>query len=224
MKPAILFDLGNTLAAYYRARDFMPILEESVGSVLAELEARELTTVSLDAAIESAAAENRESSEFRVTPLGQRLERIFRVSLADDASLESALCARFLEPIFRVARLYEETLSVLETLRREGYPTGIVSNTPWGSPPEPWREEIARLGLGARVDAAVFCGDVGWRKPDRRIFQRAAEAVGREPAQCVFVGDDLEWDIAGSESAGMRPVLIDREGRHPDFYGERLQS
>ena len=38
----------------------------------------------------------------------------------------------------------------------------------------------------------------------------------------MFVGDDLRWDIEGSASVGMRPVLIDREGRHPEYAGERV--
>lgn len=43
-------------------------------------------------------------------------------------------------------------------------------------------------------------------------------------ADCVFVGDDLEWDVAGSAAAGMRPVLIDRDDRHPSFAGVRIRS
>jgi FMN phosphatase YigB (HAD superfamily) len=38
----------------------------------------------------------------------------------------------------------------------------------------------------------------------------------------MFVGDDLRWDIEGSTAVGMRPVLIDRDGRHPEYKGERV--
>jgi len=36
---AVLFDLGNTLAAYYRRDEFQPILERAVDNVLTELRA-----------------------------------------------------------------------------------------------------------------------------------------------------------------------------------------
>lgn len=70
----------------------------------------------------------------------------------------------------------------------------------------------------------ALCGDVGWCKPARAIFDRAAHDLGVANEECVFVGDDLEWDIAGSVLASMRPILIDRDDRHPTFTGTRLRS
>ena len=52
----------------------------------------------------------------------------------------------------------------------------------------------------------------------------AAASVKRRPEDCMFVGDDLSWDIAGSEAAGMRPVLMDRDRRHHDYAGERVED
>jgi len=112
----------------------------------------------------------------------------------------------------------------LELLRRQGYRTAVVSNSPWGSPAALWRKELRRLGIAGLVDAVVLCGDVGWRKPSRRIFEHARKRLGVAGAECVFVGDDLEWDVAGSAAAGMRPVLIDRDGRHASFAGARVRS
>ncbi|RLB51693.1 MAG: hypothetical protein DRI90_22745 [Deltaproteobacteria bacterium] len=54
------------------------------------------------------------------------------------------------------------------------------------------------------------------------MFEVAAKALDRIPQECIFVGDDLRWDIAGSTAAGMRPVLIDRDRRHPQHAGERV--
>jgi putative hydrolase of the HAD superfamily len=68
----------------------------------------------------------------------------------------------------------------------------------------------------------VLFGDVGWRKPARQIFDYAAARLHRQPNECVFVGDDLLWDIAGSSAVGMHPILIDRDNRHRDHIGERV--
>ena len=224
MKPAVLFDLGNTLAAYYRADQFGPILELAISGVLRELESRDLTSVAPEAALSRALAENEEAPDFRFRPMADRLARIFDVSLADDPPLAEALCECFLRPIFAIGRLYEDTLPALAELRDAGHPTAIVSNAPWGSPPDLWRRELARLGLAASVDCVVLCGDVGWRKPAREIFDYAARMLERLPGKCVFVGDDLRWDISGSAAAGMRPLLMDREHRHPNHSADRAHD
>jgi FMN phosphatase YigB (HAD superfamily) len=39
------------------------------------------------------------------------------------------------------------------------------------------------------------------------------------PERCVYVGDDPALDVGPAASVGMRPVLIDRRGRFPDFSG-----
>ena len=224
MKPAVLFDLGNTLAAYYRPEQFRPILEAAIAETLSELESRGRTGVALEAAVSSAVAEDWEAPDFRFRPMAERFSRIFGISIADEPDLAEVLCERFLKPIFAVGRVYEDTLPVLERLRSAGYPTGIVSNAPWGSPPEPWRRELARLGLAESVDCVVLCGDVGWRKPAARFFRYAAEKAGRAPEECVFVGDDLRWDIAGSAAVGMRPILMDRDDRHRGYEGDRVRD
>ena len=222
MTAAVLFDLGNTLAAYYHASEFRPILTEAIGAVRDELSRRGLCAMSLESAMAAAVTENREAPDYRFTPMTERFERIFQVSLTNNPSLAASACERFLAPIFAVARVYDDTLPTLAQLREAGVRTAIVSNAPWGSPPELWRRELRRLGLSDAVDAVVLCGDVGWRKPAPDIFHNAVGKLGCEPAECMFVGDDLRWDIEGSAAVGMRPMLIDRDGRHPEYKGERV--
>lgn len=224
MQPAILFDLGNTLAAYYHADEFAPILQRSVDAVLAELATLGLATVPRELALRSALQENREAPDHRFRPMAGRLERIFGIPLGESAALRDRLCEAFLDPIFAVGRVYEDSVPSLAKLRAEGYRTAIVSNAPWGSPPGLWHAELGRLGLAGLVDGVVLCGDVGWRKPASAIFERAAAALDCPAGACVFVGDDLRWDVAGSEAAGMRAVLIDRDRRHPGFPGPRIEN
>jgi putative hydrolase of the HAD superfamily len=114
----------------------------------------------------------------------------------------------FLQPIFDTAVLDPDAHAVLDVLRRRGVRTAIVSNTPWGSPADLWREELARHGLLQRVDAAVFCMDVGWRKPHRAPFDCALSLLSVEPSEAIFVGDDHRWDVVGAQNAGMQAVLL----------------
>jgi len=222
MATAVLFDLGNTLAAYYHPSEFRPILAAAIRAVRDELSLRGLCDVPFEGALEAANAETREAPDYRFRPMIERLERIFQVPLANDEALATALCRRFLDPIFALGRVYEDALPALEELRKAGVRTAIVSNAPWGSPAELWREELRRLRLVDAVDAVVMCGDVGWRKPAPQIFEHTMRKLDCRPEECVFVGDDIRWDIEGSASVGMRPVLIDRDGRHPEYAGERV--
>ena len=86
---------------------------------------------------------------------------------------------------------------------------------PWGSPWEPWHEEMARHGLTAAVDAVATCREAGYRKPDRRAFELALSRLGVSAERCLFVGDDPRWDVAGGRDAGMDVALIDRHGEWP---------
>jgi putative hydrolase of the HAD superfamily len=45
------------------------------------------------------------------------------------------------------------------------------------------------------------------------------ERLAVEPAEAVMVGDTIEDDVEGAIAMGMRAVLLDREGRHPDYAG-----
>jgi putative hydrolase of the HAD superfamily len=219
----VLFDLGNTLARYYERAEFGPILERSVQAVLAELGRRGIRAPDFDAAMSAAREENREAPDFRFTPMEARLSRIFRLE-APESTLLRALCERFLGPIFAVGRVYDDTLPALERLRTAGFPTAIVSNAPWGSPPNLWRDELERLRLAPAVDKVILCVDVGWRKPAAQIFHRAAEEVGVPSESCIFVGDEPHWDVAGSSAVGMQAILIDREGHNPAHSGPRIRN
>ena len=151
---------------------------------------------------------NREQPDHAVQPLEARLQRLFGAHEAIDAASAATLATAFLKPIFATARLDPHAVPVLRALRGRGIKSAIVSNTPWGSPAGAWRAELARHGLLDQVDAAVFCMDVGWRKPHRAPFDRALLLLAVAPTDALFVGDDHRWDVVGARNAGIRPVLL----------------
>ena len=106
--------------------------------------------------------------------------------------------------------LYEDALPVLDELRGAGLKLGLVSNT--GRDLEAF---VAHHLLD--VDVAIGSRAHGYTKPDPTIFRAALERLEVEPAAAAMVGDSLEDDIEGAAALGMRAILIDREGRHPEF-------
>jgi len=64
--------------------------------------------------------------------------------------------------------------------------------------------------FGERV---VISGEVGCEKPSNAIFERGLQAIGCAAADTVFVGDNLETDIAGANSAGLASIWVARGRR-----------
>ena len=220
---AVLFDLGNTLVAYYRASDFAPVLRESIDGICDFLAERNSVVADRDRTFQHALELNTEDPDHRVRPLAGRLIEIFSEHELVDSDL-SAMCDIFLRPIFRLGTLDAHALPTLAAIRRKGLQTAIVSNTPWGSPAERWAEELRRHGLAEAVDSTVFCVDVGWRKPAPQIFQHALSLLDVDARDSVFVGDDPRQDVAGAEQSGLRAILLDPRRTRADTPGPSIRS
>ncbi len=212
---AVLFDLGGTLVSYYDVEQFEPVLRESLAACLDVLGRPALDDAARGELLREALKLNEGRADEAVWPLQERLARLFEVHPGDCAAL-ARLCSAFLQPIFAMASPDRFAVPLLAELGASGIRTAIVSNTPWGSPAEAWRAELATHGLLDRVDAVVFCVDVGWRKPHAAPFAQALELLGVDASEAVFVGDDPHWDVIGARRAGLTPVLISRHPRLRD--------
>ena len=123
----------------------------------------------------------------------------FEIAVSDD-ELE-----RFLEAEHRAwapaRQLATTSHALLEALRERGLRLGLVSNA--FDPPELLHRDLAELGIAERLDVALFSSEVGRRKPDPEIFQRALDALEVDASAVLFVGDTLASDIAGAGALGM---------------------
>jgi putative hydrolase of the HAD superfamily len=93
----------------------------------------------------------------------------------------------------------ERMIALTRAVRAAGIPTAMVSNSLGYGP-------YAILDLDSLFDAQLYSGRVGVRKPSRRIYAMAADALGVEPGECVMV-DDLEQNLAGAARIGVAGVL-----------------
>lgn len=105
---------------------------------------------------------------------------------------------------------YPDAVPALRALHWRGVRVAIVSD--WDCTLE---DHLERLGVGAWIDAVVVSAEIGVRKPDPRLFEAALARLGVVRDEAVVCGDDPSRDLAGAVAAGIRGVLIDREGRHP---------
>jgi HAD superfamily hydrolase (TIGR01509 family) len=73
------------------------------------------------------------------------------------------------------------------------------------------REKIARFELAPLFDIVLVEGELGFGKPDPRVFERALRALGAEPYEALMTGNDLRSDVLGAKRAGVRAVWVDHE-------------
>lgn len=104
------------------------------------------------------------------------------------------------------ARLFDDAVPFLRSLRSQGFRIALVSNCA-----ENTRQLLAGLGLSALADEVVLSCEVGCAKPDPAIYQHALGLLGVRAGAAVFV-DDQPAFCAGAVEAGMTALRIDRGG------------
>jgi putative hydrolase of the HAD superfamily len=105
-------------------------------------------------------------------------------------------------------RLHDDALPFLAAVEAAGRPVGALSN----SSRTLSVEKLDRLGLADRLPLLVTPDDLGFGKPDPRVFALACERLGSEPRTTAYVGDELDVDAQAATAAGLVGVWLDRRG------------
>jgi 2-phosphoglycolate phosphatase len=131
------------------------------------------------------------SVAFDISPQHERF-----VELRDD------FLYRYEQRMTQQTRVFDAVLPMLEALDKGSRRWGIVTNKATR-----FTEPLVRsLGLHPRA-AAVVAGDTTpHSKPHPAPLLEAARRVGLDPAQCVYVGDDVR-DVQAGHAAGMATVV-----------------
>jgi len=127
-----------------------------------------------------------------------------------DAEVEE-LAWLWYEPLSHCATVEPGAQEILAALRADGIKLGAVSNT--FVPGQVLDRHLATEGLLESLPVRVYSCDVVYRKPDRRIFRVALEAMKVAPTEAIFVGDSLIADIWGANRMKMISVLKTARGR-----------
>jgi len=213
----ILFDLGDTLldfgavdvlsvfrAGAELAHEYLRSIGQPVVS-LSKYHSRQLWAIRWRCAISRIVRREFDSSDVLA-----RVSRRMGQNLSDEQLAQLSWC--FYEPLSRHGKLAEGTLQTLTALRDAGITMGLVSNTFLSA--HILDRHLKQVGLFDLMAVRVYSSQVRWRKPDRRIFNKALDAAGLTAARTLFVGDRPDIDIRGANRVGMISVLRD-VGRTP---------
>lgn len=107
-------------------------------------------------------------------------------------------------------RLYDEVAEVLPLLAQRHRLVALTNGN----------ADLERIGLSHLFHATVSARDLGWAKPDIRIFEHARDLLDVAGEHIWHVGDDPLLDVVGAQRAGMRTVWMNRDGRGWPFPDE----
>ena len=108
-------------------------------------------------------------------------------------------------------RGYEPLPGAVDTLqwfRQSGCRLALVSN---GGAATQWAK-IHRFELRELFDVILIEEELGYGKPDPRIYQRALEELETPANQAWMIGDHLEFDVAQPQRMGLVGIWIDAGG------------
>ncbi|MBO0811536.1 MAG: HAD family hydrolase [Microlunatus sp.] len=210
----VFFDVDQTLC------DFATMMSRALAASLAEIGTRwpELRGRYRPADLE--AIRDRLADGYRDGPVplvpvrrqmfAEVLQPVHPTAAEIDEITEHYLSIRFADPV-----IFDDVLPCLESLHGR-YRLGVITNG---------NSKLDTLGLDHYFRAEFTAEQVGFAKPDPRMFRHAAAAVGCGPAELIMVGDSYRKDVEAARSAGWRGIWLRREqaGRHGcDEIGDLL--
>lgn len=208
---AVLFDLGLTLM---RTASFPEIYRRIL--------ARFGVTASLDAIVR---AQEATESEADTSTYDENRRKDFwtryNVSLLKKLGIteNTVFLAEKIDELWwecSHVQVYPDVEPTLSGLRAKGLKLGLVSN----GFKKDLKHILGELGLEKWFDAVVCIESCNCAKPNKEIFLYALDKLGVEANEAVFIGDSVEQDYDGAFNVGIRPFLIDREGKHPSHFNK----
>jgi putative hydrolase of the HAD superfamily len=97
----------------------------------------------------------------------------------------------------------EDAVATLKELHARGYLTGLLTNCSSEVP-----ELVAESPLAGLFDVEIYSCSVGLRKPERAIYELAANGLRVEPRLCLYIGDGGDDELSGARAFGMTAVLL----------------
>jgi HAD superfamily hydrolase (TIGR01549 family) len=100
--------------------------------------------------------------------------------------------------------LFDDTEFVLNELSKR-YDLYLISNIA-----TPYKECFYNLGLDRWIKDPIFSCDVGYSKPDSKIYDIVIEKSGLQPGQLLMIGDSVRSDYEGALNCGIKSILKDK--------------
>lgn len=199
----VLFDYGHTLAYFPQIKKTHLAAARNVQKVLQDL------GVSVNASrIQTLVGNFAHQTDDVVMDMEKEFMEILHILGVKNYSqddLQEIIQAHW-RPYIQNVRVRRDAKKLLKYLKKMEFNLGIVANI-WGGGINPVLE---RLGLQKFFDTTVASIDVGFKKPNPKIFHLALDHLKLNPKEVIMVGDNPRTDIQGAHDLGMVTVRLMR--------------
>jgi HAD superfamily hydrolase (TIGR01549 family) len=200
---AVLFDLDDTLFDHrHSSREALKVLQSEYVQHLGAVAMDELEMANLEILnmvhLEVLAG-SLTPDEARVKRFGMLLRK-YGIEPSQD---KLGSIARHYRDSYQLSRrAVPGAKSLLASLRDRRLKTAIVTN----NLVEEQMDKLRYCELLELIDSITISEEVGYAKPDVRIFQTALDRLKCTPEEAVVIGDSWENDILGARAAGIRAI------------------
>ncbi|MFZ5352416.1 MAG: HAD family hydrolase [Bacillota bacterium] len=98
--------------------------------------------------------------------------------------------------------LFPKSVHTLEKLREKGVRMALITN---GTSLNQ-RGKLQRFNLTSYFEYILIEEEVGFGKPDERVYKLALELMKVSPEDVWMVGDNLVWDVDGAQRLGIYSI------------------
>jgi HAD superfamily hydrolase (TIGR01549 family) len=109
------------------------------------------------------------------------------------------------EPLSREAAVEPDIVDTLLKLKQMNLRLGLLSNTFVND--TAIERHLSQFDILDFFDVKLYSYEFSYRKPNKKIFEAAAEKINAPPANIAFVGDRINKDIRPALKVGMTAVL-----------------
>jgi len=136
---------------------------------------------------------------------------------ADDVLVKYVM-QRYIEDCKNM-KVFDDAIDTLNVLRQKGIKTGLLSNSDSDITPL-----LNELDLSQKLDYVITSAECGATKPSAAIFNIALQKASVKAAEALYIGDQIDIDVAGAQNAGVDYLLIDRPDHHKHIKERRIQD
>jgi putative hydrolase of the HAD superfamily len=104
--------------------------------------------------------------------------------------------------------LFDDVEETLRNIKLKGIKLGIMTN----GTSESQRGKLKRFNIEKYFDYIYIEGEIGYGKPDIKIYEYMLEEVKIAVGNIIMVGDNLVWDIEPPQRLGINTIWINTKG------------
>jgi putative hydrolase of the HAD superfamily len=209
---AILFDLDDTLISYNHASKsaWEQICRSFVTNNQVPFDAETLLeTVNKEKNWYWSDPERHRTGRLNIN---QARRDIVKTALTDLQFHDDVMITAMADSVSKLQKelicLFPESIRTLEQLKSAGVRMALITN----GMTENQRPKIKRFDLTRFFEFCLIEEEVGFGKPDLRVFQLALQKLQLKPDQVWMVGDNLVWDVEAPQKIGIYSVWNDYKG------------